>query len=606
MPHSAYNEAKYRRDRAALAGAGAACVHCGRPATELDHDPPLVLHAHAAGTGCCRTVPSCASCGRRQGNLLARAGARHHRPPTVTTTPSSPSSSPPRPPGPTAELDAVGYPAGDPIWDTAPWLDDLRTVPADATWPRLMTPPHPDAVGTYAAELVAHAHRQADVDYRWWQRLTAARLLEHDADGILCWDDAGVTVARQVGKSTLLRTLAMHRLDTGGDRWRQPQLILHTGKDLGICVEVQRPARRWAAMPDLDDVYKVRNANGQEQIERLADGSRWLVRAKDNTFGLSATQALVDEAWAVASELIEEGLVPTMVELESPQLLLVSTAHRKATGLMVNRRNTVIGDVASTAGVLWIEWSASPLLADDDEQAWRQASPHWTDRRRRLVAKRYAAALAGEATDDPDELDPLEAFRTQWLNRWPRARRRPGRGEPLLPDKVWDAMAGTIAHPEPGGWIALEENQGAGAAAAVLVADGAGRYEIDGRACDTWGEAIGLAAGFARARPGAQVIVGARLNNQLPDDFPGRTTARRAGTTETGRGLVLLRALVAERRVVHDATADLDDQLARARVYLLASGGLGLVPNGARVDLLRAAVWALDAAQAPAPNPRIY
>lgn len=591
---SEYATPEYRKARARILAGGPPCSHnCGRPATEADHQPPLSLHTHVAGTGCCRLVPSCSTCARRQGAILSTVGKR------LRATPAPP----PTRPSPTPELDAVGYPVADPIWNV-PWLDELRDLPAEATWPRLMTPPHPDAVGSYVDELTEHARTSRGVELYWWQRLAWARILEHDAAGALCWDDAGMTVARQVGKSVGLRESAMWRIDTGTARWGEPQLVLHTGKDLSVCVEVQRPARRWAA--ELADVYKVRNANGQEQIERLADGSRWLVRAKENAFGLTVNQALVDEAWKVEAELIEEGVVPTMVELVSPQLLLVSTAHRKATGLMVNRRNTAIGDIASTDGTLWLEWSASPLLDDGDEVAWRQASPHWSDRRRKLVARRYAAALAGEGTEDPDELDPFEAFRTQWLNRWPRRRRRSGRGEPLLPDGAWSTCEGTLDATTRGGVVALEENRGQGAAAAFVAGDGRGRFEVDGRACDSWSDAIGLAAQFVRARPGCQILVGARMNNQLPDDFPGRSSAGKAGTTETGRGLVLLRNLVSEHRLVHDQTGDLDDQLARARVHPLATGGLGLANNGARTDLLRAALWALDAAQSPPSTLRVH
>ena len=41
-------------------------------------------------------------------------------------------------------------------------------------------------------------------------------------------------------------------------------------------------------------------------------------------------------------ESIEEGLTPTMVEREQPQLLLVSTAHRLATALMLGRRQVAL------------------------------------------------------------------------------------------------------------------------------------------------------------------------------------------------------------------------------------------------------------------------
>jgi hypothetical protein len=223
-----------------------------------------------------------------------------------------------------------------------------------------------------------------------------------------------------------------------------------------------------------------------------------------------------------------------------------------------------------------------------------------------MIAARLAAATGpGAQSDDPDEPDPLEAFRAQWLNRWPTVRRRAGHGEPLLDADVWEACAGALDTVAGPGIVAVEENRGTGAAAAFVAGDGAGRFEVDGRACASWSEAIDLVRGYVAARPGARLIVGARLNNQLPADLPGRMGATRAGSTETGRGLVLLRALAAERRVVHDGTVDLDVQLARARVHNLTGGGLGLVNNNARTDLLRATLWALDAAQVTPPVPAV-
>ena len=588
-----YGTPAYRKARTRLLASDPTCAHCGRPATEADHQPPLAMHRHVDGADCCRLVPSCASCGRRQGNaVLGGLRAGTVAPPTPTPTP------------PPVAVEPVGWTADDPTWNR-PWLDGLRDVPADATWPRLMTPPHPAAQGSYGDELAAYAAARTGKALRWWQRLAAARLLEHDGDGELCWGAVDITVARQVGKSWLLRELCLWRIHQGA-RFGEPQTVVHTGKDLNICVEIQRPARRWARGEQFADVYKVRDANGTEQIELLADGSRWMVRAKEGVYGLSASLAVVDEAWAVPATMIEEGLVPTMVELAASQLLLVSTAHRKATALMLARRAAALTDLAAVDRDLWMEWSASPVVDIADPAGWRAASPQWSTKREALIRQRLAAAVAGEATDDPDEPNPLEAFTAQWLNRWPARRRHAGRGEALIADDAWAACAGALTSAAGPGVVALEENRGEGAAAAFVATDGAGRFEVDGRACPSWSEAIDLARFFVDARPGSRIYVGARMNNQLPDDFPDRLAARKAGVTETGRGLSLLRALVAEGRVVHDGTADLDDQIARARVHNLTGGGLGLVNNNARGDLLRAALWALDAAQEPAGNPRVY
>src|SRR4051794_14389578 len=51
------------------------------------------------------------------------------------------------PPAADEEPERGGLAAGDARWGV-PWLEDLRRVPADAVWPRLMTVPHPRAVGS--------------------------------------------------------------------------------------------------------------------------------------------------------------------------------------------------------------------------------------------------------------------------------------------------------------------------------------------------------------------------------------------------------------------------------------------------------------------------
>ena len=87
-----------------------------------------------------------------------------------------------------------------------------------------------------------------------------------------------------------------------------------------------------------------------------------------------------------------------MAEREQPQLLLVSTAHRLATGLMIGRRQVALADLEGGDGDLLIEWSTPPDRELDDVDGWRLASPHWTRQRERLISKRYAAMIEGEAT----------------------------------------------------------------------------------------------------------------------------------------------------------------------------------------------------------------
>jgi len=111
-----------------------------------------------------------------------------------------------------------------------------------------------------------------------------------------------------------------------------------------------------------------------------------------------------------------------LAERRSPQLGLVSTAHRAATALMPDRRRSALEQLADPRDTLLLEWSAPSDVAIEDRTAWRLASPHWSTTRERLITAQHRRALAGERTEDPDEPDPVESFRSQWLNIWPARR----------------------------------------------------------------------------------------------------------------------------------------------------------------------------------------
>src|SRR5262245_52493259 len=120
------------------------CAHCQREvATELDHDPPLAMHVHRAGSGCCRLIPSCPGCQRSPGLLVADGTWR----PGVQLASVEAEE----------EEERGGIGQDDPRW-RAPWLaEELDRMPASASWPRLMSLPHRRAVDSLGAEFVAWA-----------------------------------------------------------------------------------------------------------------------------------------------------------------------------------------------------------------------------------------------------------------------------------------------------------------------------------------------------------------------------------------------------------------------------------------------------------------
>jgi hypothetical protein len=463
-----------------------------------------------------------------------------------------------------------------------------------------MTPPHPKAVDSLGGEFIGFAEGRMGGPLRWWQRLAATRLLEVDEDGRLVWSAALVLTARQVGKSTLLRELCVWRL-LQHDRFGQEQVVIHIAKDRSIASEIQRAARAWARERP-DEFPRTMSANGYEVIEH-ASGGRWLIKSRAGSYGHSSSFAVVDEAWGIKVAEVEDAIVPTLAETTAPQLLITSTANRKATSLVLGRRRAALELLDDPgAGDLLLEWSAPPGCDIADPAMWRMASPQWSEQRRKLIRGAVERALAGDHDDDGD--DPRMAVRGQWLNEWaPPQRKADNRGEPLLPDGAWDELR-TDEDASTRFTIAIEDHFGSGGAVAVCGQLEADAWLLAGWEFETRAEAAAKAAEFAGYLPRAQVVAGATLH-QDPDVQRLRLSETAGTAALTRPALHLFRELVAQRRVRWDPADGLDLAAAveRARVVERATG---LVLVGERSDLVRAACWALLRTAQPQPVPKIH
>lgn len=346
-------------------------------------------------------------------------------------------------------------------WDRDEWWG-LEAPPSSASMPRLVSPRHPRAVGSYGPEVIEWACSQRlqpkrVTGRRWWQRAAAHRALEHDDAGELVWGTALVSGPRQVGKSWLERDVCSWRIRQA-DRWGEEQTLLHVAHKLVAAQEVWRPAARWS----VGQGDAVRWANGEQQIER-ADGSRWMIQAANDGAGVSfsLSMTLVDEAWRVARQVFDEAIEPTMAEAVSPQAWLVSTAGTSDSDLMLSNRAAAIAllDADEPGDIMIIEFSAppDPDLDIDDPVVWRACSPHWDARREQRM--RSARAKVSE-----------RAFRQQWLNQWV-----PTVTPPLLGGDVWHLVAGGGA---PSGALSFGVEIEADRSAAVIVVFGGGVLEL--------------------------------------------------------------------------------------------------------------------------------
>lgn len=494
-------------------------------------------------------------------------------------------------PDPVIDADPDGFDVDHPVWDRAGWLDALREIPADGWWPRLMTVPHPDAVGTLGPEVEAWAKHEYGIVFHWWQRLFVYRLLEINADGLLVWPRAWLSVARQSGKSTVVSMLCDWRAHQEA-RFGEPQLVMHTADTLQHAEDLQALCYPHAEGRG-DRIVRARGSTG---VHMAGGVGAWLIRSQSAVVSSSVSLGVADEAHGVKVRTITQNLEPTLLERDQSQLLLVSTAHTECTELMPMYRVDGLVQLAEPLDLLMLEWSASPDVPFADVIGWRQASPHWSKRREQRIA-----SAAHQVAALPEGHEARFGFDCQYRNRWPVSDSRLP-GERLLVPGVWLRSVGRV-EPVGSGWCAIEDNRGVGAAVAFAVADGEGMLEVDGMALDSWDEALVWARKFVEASPGCRTVVGASMRDAVPRDFPNRSQVGRAGSSETRKGLSLVRSLLADGKLVHEDRPDLTRQIEDARVRRV-DGGLGLV-TGPRSDLLRAALWALWFAQKPPTTPRV-
>lgn len=469
--------------------------------------------------------------------------------------------------------DPVGFGPDDDVWADAHWVAKYADVPPDARWPTLMSAPHPDAVATLGA-LVRLSAARYGVELRWWQCLVADRLLEIDAQGDLCWREAIISTPRRTGKSVFIRELAWWRMVDGQRLFGEEQTILHTSRTVGTTLDVARPAMKRAR----DVGYWVGSASGREEIRAL-DGSRWLLKAEESAYGFGAGLAICDEAWDYNPQTVTEGIQPTMMERAQAQLLIVSTAHRRATKLVPERRASALAEMAEPRRRLLVEWS-SPA-GDDLLAACHAASPVWDKARRQYVED--AIDDARQAIAAPGDVDPVSMLISQYANDWSSGRQLGrSKGEPLIDSDVWGAA--TV--------------EGVGQAPAVAaVEDYFGRsYAVAWARTDPDSVDVVVGGAVVEDRPSlrhlltqleaGEVLAGVSI---CADGVLEGLSAQPVGIRETKPALAELRRGVAEGRVFHDGSPDLTAQVADVRV-VGRDGGLAVLA-GHRSDVLRAASW---------------
>lgn len=462
------------------------------------------------------------------------------------------------------------------------WLEPFVDVPDDAAPPLYMSPPAPDAVGSYGAQAIRWIElTQTDksgrpLTLRWWQALAITRQLEHREDGSLCYRTVVESCPRRAGKSVRMRTLAVWRMNNP-HLFGEIQTIVHTGSDIAVCEEIQRDAWRWC-----EDVmaWKVTRANGRRAIE-TPDGDRWVVKAQEAAgYSFDVTLGIVDEAWNVKPETVDEGLEPASLERLSAQIYITSTAHRRATSLMRTQLQTAL--TMDDPTTLLMLWAAKQGADPGDPEVWRAASPYWSEDRRSMIDKKYSKVLAGELDPQADDPDPMAGFTAQYLNIWQLNVALRQKGLPLIEKEAW--LSRTVEPP-----------------AAVP----------QSAAIESWfAEGVSLALAW---KEGSRAIVSVKDYADLEEAAAALKDSGFRGTATVGASLVedpalqgirctkgqgLVSAsvrefqrLLSEDGVWHDGGDELTSQVLKART-VNGPDGPRMVSTG-RADAIKAALWAV-------------
>jgi hypothetical protein len=269
------------------------------------------------------------------------------------------------------------------------------------TEPRLFTPPlrRLSRKTSRGYEVADFAREVLGEPLLPWQEWLAIHALELLPDGLFRFRTVMALVARQNGKSSLSKVVALWRLYVDGAR-----LVLGSAQDLSIAREVLEGSIDMAkAVPELaEEIDVIRKTNGDEFL-KLVGGGRYKITAATRSAGrgLSVDHLTMDEIreqrdWAAWSALSK-----TTTARANGQIWALSNAGDDQSVVLNHLRDAALSERDPSIGLF--EWSAADGCDLDDPKAWAQANPALG------ITVSEAAIRSSLGTDPPN------VFRTEVL-----------------------------------------------------------------------------------------------------------------------------------------------------------------------------------------------
>ena len=229
-----------------------------------------------------------------------------------------------------------------------------------------------------------------------WQQFVLDDAMTVDADNLFIRKRVGVLVARQNGKSHLMRMRLLAGMYLFGERW----ISMAQNRQLAWD-QFNEAAELVMRTPWLKaEVKKLSRTNGNEYLE-LKNGAKWSIKAasKDGARG-STANLWVDELREISPEAWKAA-TPVTRAVRNSQIWITSNAGDDYSHVLNDMQERALSKPSKSVG--WYEWSADPALMITNREAWRQANPSLG------ILIDYEAIETAAQSDNPAE------FRTETL-----------------------------------------------------------------------------------------------------------------------------------------------------------------------------------------------
>jgi hypothetical protein len=250
---------------------------------------------------------------------------------------------------------------------------DTDTSRFGCSTPRLETP------YTATSSLVHHVENFAKTFLGYelmdWQKHVVAGMTAFDGEGKLVHRRALLTVARQNGKSWILKPMIGAALTTIAAERGRPQNVANTAHELKLA------SLMFEELAPILVEYHGAKAKMGYGIQNLTmpDGSRWWCRAAtpSGPHGLSLDWIFADETWALNEESMTHGFEKTTRARPEPLIVNVSTAGTEASSYMRKLRTQGLKaiDENKPSKLYFAEFSPPPGADIENPKWWGYSNP---------------------------------------------------------------------------------------------------------------------------------------------------------------------------------------------------------------------------------------